>query len=656
MSDIVLQSTRGGQNDYDSPLAIADDQVVSAVNVEWTSSMLGERRLGVLGIDIAGSDLEGHERVTFLQCHTPSENEEEVELWAWGVSDDLTNHLCRKDTAWHTVTLPDAPDLSASIDQYLMQAQSLHTKNFLAYKSAESRLHVVDAGSNTARRAGLAAAAAPTGADTASVGTYAGTRYARVRYVVVDGSGRVLRRSNPSDVLTITPAGTKTGITFTKPAAISEGETHWELELSVDNANFYRFARTLVGTATVTDTTAYSPGYQALGADYPLSEAEDAYSLLPNAEFLVVDRDRLVCLGDRDNPEFSCRVLWTPVAKDDGVGNDERWDETTDPILDLDTNDGGAITGGKASNGVIVVFKLQRIYALSSSGLVERAYDVSNVSKTRGAIKGSVVEADDEAGDTVLYFIDPKVGPCRLGIRGVKRCGRDIRKLWKRVNLNAEVICRAEYYPDKEQVHWWIAIDGANLPNAHIVLHTAHTVTVGEVRKGWAVWEGASSTNVLATCLYPENIDDDTDRSLRYKPLIAQEGDVLISMTDTGDDDNGEEYTATQISKPLMRRNGIHKFSVEQGLVIGKAVTGAAIDVTLRGDFGKDEITREVSDISFTPDVDETSVIAVLDNLRLAQLRAVQIVIADTATPGARWELESVVLADASDERATYKK
>ncbi len=653
MPDFAIPSTRGGQNDFDSSLAIQNDQVVSARNVEWTSSMLGERRLGCTGIDLVGSDLEDHDRVTFLQRHTPGESEVDAELWGWGVSDDDSHDLCRKDDSWHTLTFDDAPDMDGD-NQYSMQGQSLHGKNFLAYHSDEDRLHVVDSDfPDQVRRAGLREPDPPTSAETGTGGSYSGERQARVRFVTVNGDGVVVRRSEPSEVLIVTPTATKTGTVFTKPANIDEGETHWELELATDNANFYRFARTVIATPTVTDTTAYTPGYQALGADYPLSEAIGSYSLLPSFKFLVVDRDRLVGLGSRFDFTQSCQVIWTPVGTTVvGVGHDERWDANNEPRLDLDTNDGGGLTGGATTSGVIFGFKLQRIYQLSSSGQVKKAYGVRQVSGTRGAIEGSVVEADDAAGESALYFIDPKVGPMQLSVgNGLRRCGRDITRTWKRLNVNATVPARCVYYPDKGQIRWWIAVDGSETTNLMIVLHTAHTVADGdELRKGWAVWDGAQSEAVYAACLFATNIDDDTDRSLALKPFIAQGGDVLISMCDTGDEDNEEEYAASQLSKPLLRRNGLNQFGIMRGAVIGKAVTDASVEITLIGNFGQTGYTREAT-AEFTPEDSETSVVVHMDSLGLAELRAVQILIEDPETPGARWELEHLAFEDENGQR-----
>jgi hypothetical protein len=102
--------------------------------------------------------------------------------------------------------------------------------------------------------------------------SFKSVRYYRQRSVYVSGT-TVLRRSEPSTVLTFTPVGTKNGATITKGAdASGELSTHWEIEASLDNANFYRLARTINATTTYVDNTAGPKTYPtARGAGSPAS-------------------------------------------------------------------------------------------------------------------------------------------------------------------------------------------------------------------------------------------------------------------------------------------------------------------------------------------------------------------------------------------------
>src|SRR3990167_2869256 len=271
--NLSVLSLRGGMNNSDPAIGLPDDQAVLMENVEIVESMLGERRRGTTTVSIP-TDISTQDRVTFLYRHLPSDDETLAELWAYAVTGSTSSALNRKTTSWSTVTIDDAASL-AGFSQFRWQGASLHGKLFLAYDSTVDRLHVWDG--TSLRRAGLAEPAAPTGADTGS-GSFSGTRYYRVRYTE-QVSGVTVRRSEPSDSLTFSPSGSGTGVVVTKPAAISEGETHWELEASFDDTNFYVIATTLVETTTVTDSTAYTTGY----ADtFTLSEDVGDYALIPS--------------------------------------------------------------------------------------------------------------------------------------------------------------------------------------------------------------------------------------------------------------------------------------------------------------------------------------------------------------------------------------
>ena len=73
------------------------------------------------------------------------------------------------------------------------------------------------------------------------------------------------------------------------------------------------------------------------------------------------------------------------------------------------------------------------------------AYDTNTQTRARGALPGSVVEAVDQTGQSALYFLDPAVGPCRLGVQGIEWCGYDVQKLWKRVEVDAAIPCHAAH-------------------------------------------------------------------------------------------------------------------------------------------------------------------------------------------------------------------
>lgn len=631
MADLSVTSLRGGMNNTDPAIGLPEDQCTLARNVEFVESMLGERRLGTDAITLP-SFLSDRDRVPFLCRHLPTADETAAELWALGVTGTTTAKLGHKTTAWTEITISDTPTLTG-FSQYRWQAITLHGKLYFAYDSNVDRLHVWDG--TTMRRAGVAEPAAPTAANSGAAGSLAGTRYGRVRYVEMSGT-TVLRRSEPSDALTFTPGGANASITWTKPAALSEGETHWELELSTDNANFYMFSRQVVGTTTYVDSTPFATGYTA----GTLSEDVGDYTTIWSARYLAVDEDRLIFGGSWEDDTLSSRVGWTPVFGASGVGNDERMESDTDPTLDLDTHLHGGITGISATNlGANWVFKQNAIYKMTRSGKRAKAYDIDKFTDALGAIHGSVISGLDETGQPCIYFIDDDQGPCRVGIGGIKRCGEDLRKTWNTMNLNATaVVCAALYYPKKKQVIWTLATGASNTPDTAIVLHTDKSRSFADgVRKGWAIWTG-DRAKALSMCLFASNIDDNTARTMNLVPFLGLSGLGLIHRADTAHDDNGVAYAATITSRPIVMKTIVNQFEVRAAALMGTAVSGAAVDVTCVRDFGK-ETTMTVEDVSFTAAGSETEITNPLDNFIGAEMAVGQFQFSDVTSPAAQWQL-----------------
>lgn len=644
MADLAVTSLRGGMNNTDPAIALPDDQCVLARNVEYVASMLGERRKGTEAIDLPAF-LSARDRVSFVVRHLPTADEGEAELWALGVTGTSTAKLGRKTTSWSEITIADTPTLTG-FAPYRWQAVSLHGKLHVAYQSNVDRLHVWDG--TSLRRSGLAEPDPPTAADSGG-GSLAGTRYGRIRVVEVVGSA-VVRRSEPSTALTFAPSGSHAAITWTRPTLPGEGETHWEIELSTDNANFYRMARIVIATTTHSDSVAYGTGYAATGT---LSEDTGDYTLPWSARYLTVDEDRLIWAGSWDDDAVAARVGWSPVFNADGVGNDERMEADTDPSLDLDTYAHGPITGLSAPVlGAIWVFKQRAIYKLTRSGKRTAAYDADKFTDVLGAIHGSVVTGLDESGQPCVYFIDQEQGPCRIGVGGIKRAGEDLRATWSTLNVNATAVASsALYYPTKKQVLWCLATGSSHTPDTGIVLHTDKSRTFADgVRKGWVIWTGNRVT-ALSMCLFASNIDDNTTRSFSLVPFIGIEGLGLIHRCDTGTSDNGVAYAAQIDTKPYAFPNVLHQWEVTAAAVTGKAVTDAAIDVSCLKDFGS-ETTATVENVIFSPQASESDQVQFLDAFRGAEMRVGQFRIADVESPSAQWQINRLDVHAQSGQQA----
>lgn len=641
MADFVLRSLRGGLNNSDPAIAIGDDQCRVATNVEFHRSMLGERRQGTDGIDLETGQSD-RDRVSLLYRHLPSSDPADAQLLAVAFTNgDVSPKVRLKNTIWNEVVLADIPNLTG-LAPYQWAAASFNGKLFIARDTNVDRLHVLPAGTFTERRAGLdEVGSAPAVADTGA-GSFDGDRYYRVRAAELSGS-TVLRRGEPSNETLFNPAGTGSAARITKPTMPGEGETHWELEASLDNANYYRIATIAVGTTTYDDDQAYADGY----SEFPLSADIGDYETIPSGKYLAVDGDRLLIAGSWHEASEESRVRWTPVGNADGVGNDERLEADTDPYLDLDNYRGGPITG--MSNPVIGnvwVFKRAHIYKLIRSTKRSAAYNAILYTDQRGAIHGSVVEGVDQHGRPCIYFLDPQVGPCRIGANGIEQCGADIRTTWETVNLDAaQVACSGVYYAATRQVIWCVATEDSDIPNLALVLQTNETRNTDDgVRRGWSVWTGTRAS-ALTMCLYSDNIDANVDRNQSLVPFIGLEGLGLIHRCDTGDDDNGTAYAARIVSKPFTLKSLLTQFEVTAGAVLAKAVTGATVDVKVIRDFGL-ETTKTVSGVTFDATGSETDVIKLLDNLTGAEMRVGQFEFVDPATPGTRFELNQLTLLE----------
>lgn len=640
-AELFIQNLRGGLNDYDNPNAIEDDQCTVVENIDFSRSTLGGRRLGADAIDMTGSTLSGG--IVALHRHLPSGDQTAAELWAVSTSDFASTFVVnRKTTVWAAVSPNDA-----ITDWKKIRFFSFHGKLFIAYDSAQDRMHVWDG--TSWRRTGVATPAAPSVANTGA-GTYpAIIRYYRVRYTEQVG-GVTVRKSEPSPSQSFTPSGTGTHARVTKPAAVSEGETHWELEASADNVNFYRIATTVVGTTTYDDNAAPST-YATTGT---LSEDSGDYTNISSFEFLAADEDRLLVAGHHETEALKARVSWTPVFGDPGVGNDERIPIDTNNFVDLDGRDGGSITDMAPGplNGYIYVFKRQAIYKLIRTNTRTRAYDAICVTKSLGALKGSVHMGQDENGAPCIYFLEPRLGPYRITTRGIQACGYDVRGTWRRVVTSVAEgggnLCGV-FYPDKQQMQWWVPLDAATKTSHTIVANIREfRFTDTGARRGWAHYTGNYATNVHCACLFADNIDAGAARSLVLVPFLGRTSGAEIYRTETTNQDNGTNFQARLTSKPFIFGNLLQKFAIRAATLMAKVSTGVTVQVTMNRNHG-----LESQNFSFvlTADGAESRVIKENSEVKISSVKALQVTLGDAAAQNADWELDALGLSVTDNEK-----
>ncbi len=628
--DFTINSLRGGQNDSDPPHVIDDDQTVLALNVEYVNSTLGERRRGCESVDITDSGLDDEAEIVFLGTHLPAGAEvEDTELWALGATEDTSFTLARRNKfgSWSQIT----PSLDFDTDYptiLRVKSQSLHGKMFLAYKKADGTDRMVVWDGSTLRMAGLKAPeSAPTAVQSGS-GSMIDDRTYRVRFIEKVGD-EIIRRSEPSDELVFVISGTPAVITVTRPAQVNEGETHWELEASSGDGNFYVIATVAIGTTTADDTEENAEDY---GLDFPLSEDVGEYSLMESAKYVIAEQDRLILGGAWEDETHGSRISWTPVGNATGFGNDERIPSNTTNFIDLDWQDGGGLTGLSAPlNGSFYAFKHARIYKVQRTGNIRQAYEAHLVSSTRGAIVGSIVNGVDEYGRGCVYFLDPSMGPSRISVSGGLQYMTGILGTWRRANTAAEnIVAHGVYYPDKQQIHWWIALDDEDTPTYKVVSQTTEVQSQNEgTKRGWTVADGKIATAWCSTVV-PERItlEDTGGTFLSYRPYIGLPCPDCIQRCDVTDLDNDTPYRAHILSKPYILAGLLNKWGAMTGALLAKATDDASVNIKVKfiRDFGKEE---NAVNTDLLPEGSESIVNKIFDNLRMSQAYAIQLDITD---------------------------
>jgi hypothetical protein len=118
-------------------------------------------------------------------------------------------------------------------------------------------------------------------------------------------------------------------------------------------------------------------------------------------------------------------------------------------------------------------------------------------------------------------------------------------------------------------------------------------------------------------------------------------------MGDTGTTDNGTEYRAYARTKPYFPAGLLGSFPVRTGTLLADA-SEAQVSVSLVRDYGKE--TRDMT-VSLAPSPEgESAVIVPLENVEMAELRAVQIEYGDPAPADADWVIQAIALQPESGQ------
>lgn len=631
----VFTGLTGRDGSTSADIAIPDNRAREMENVDLYRSPFGRKRLGCVSVLGETSDDEAVGIISSLIRHVPGADETAAELWKVS-STPLTERLAG-GTAWTEPTFKDAiatrPQdvIGVSFNGYLI----------LLYDSAEDRSHAWDG--STVRRLGVATPAAPSVANTGS-GTYAATlRYYRVAYVELSGS-TVIRRSLSSSATSFTPSGSGTHARITKPAAITEGETHWEIYVSVDGNLYFLLTTVAVGTTTYDDN---SDPFSAIdGTAIPL---DGAHTAPLSHKYGLVDGNRLLFAGRWESATHSSRVWFTPRLGS-GDGDMERIPDTTEQEnwVTLDERDGDFITGlGGPFEGMPIVFKYRHIWGLRPTGSLIAPYQPLIISKVVGSIRQqAVVMAEDENGRPAIYFLSHK-GPYRFGISGLQPLYEDVQDIWNGeggydgVNLDATTVTAfGLYHSDIHQIWWWIAEVGSNSPTRIIKFDTR----LGEpdednhVRGGWTTATGGIATARCAT-MFASTLGASMSRDL--KPYIGSTSTATLLRGDTGLTDAGTEY-AGSVTLPEQHLAGLSNYCRLQGAVVLGSAGPHTFNLRLQRDYGCEERTDTVSMAAETGNQTRTQ--KAFEAAFQADAKSVGVRIGDVCPTGHTWSLDAIVL------------
>jgi hypothetical protein len=625
----IIDCSRGLSDWY--PARLDDDQLDEAWDVEFHDGAVCGRRHGCLerafGVDQISHSLFVYTPTTdrandrlMLAFNAPA-GAGAVRMWNLAI--DLPGAVL--------TSAPDTLDFSQGVDW-----ASLHGKLFIATKSNANRLHVYDGTGSTIRRTGMLPPSAPPVVTNSGSGGFTSTRQYRLRYLRIIG-GVTLLRSEPTASTTFTPSGSAAGA---QVAWVSDPSgfnvTHWQVEEIAANGSWYAISPPLdvVVVSTYLDTLALS----AVPTSGVLSEDVGDYTVQYSARWLTVDEDRLLLGGSFDEESKSARVSWTPLGGQIGVGNDERLPSDVDGFLDFDTLDGGGLTGIRAWEGKVIVFKRGQVHQMIRSSSRLRAYLPDTLSRKHGAIPFSVVEGTDDQGLSCLYFLDPDVGPMQLGFRGLRVLCPQMQRTWRAsINLTAPAatICNVTYHAEKRQVWWHIATGPNTQPNVRwmysvesdgLVFHTLPKATKA------ATYFAGKPTLAYDTL------------TGGWTTLIGQ-GDIPGMVVDYLDTFRYRAYITTKAYQlgQLLRR-----FQIDSALLEAGVRPGAVVSIVCRRDYGTER--RAVPVVLDNPPGPVVDLLVVpVDNSYMTEAITMQLEIGDSVPLAAlavgAWQVHGLTLA-----------
>jgi hypothetical protein len=612
-----MDDLTGGRNGRDAPWQLAANECAEALNIDWYQTRFARKVGGAGAVSTtfsSGGPFTGV--ISSLIRHVPSVDATSAELWAMdGAATPVIGRLAGAAT-WTAPSIQDAPTGNG----WDFHGASINGKLALAYKSATARLHGWDG--STVRRFGLPQAGVHTVVDSGGGAYPAILRYYRLRWTT-QVAGITTRRSEPNASVAFTPSGANGSAQISRPTGASEGETHWEVEASSDNAIFYRIATVVIATTTYNDS-ADPATYSAS----PLSALTGVYTLQKPYKFVATDQNRLLGLGSWTATDKQNRLEISAVIGSLNVSDEERVDTTTNYYLDFDEASAGQAIGlaGPVFGSFFVFFESQ-IWQLTPTGVVTAPYRAEAISKTIGAIaQKSIILGEDADGNPALYWMSAR-GPYRWSLKGLEYLGHNVEDLILGVVTGitpaisitklavagtASILCHGVYYADLHQVWFWYATTVDTFPTVIIKYH----IDGG----GWSR-DNRNATNARCSCMFATTVGATMSRDL--KPYIGYAiTNTTIWKLETGTDDAGSAFQGELTLRAIEPGGPGYVGEVGDPELCGSAalLAGSAVTITLSMDFNANILTT----VSLNSTSTEWRVLVQADGIARSNIRFAQ--------------------------------
>lgn len=638
-SGAISWTRNRGRNGWDIPSSLPPEMTAESFNVDLVQNALGRRR--------NGSVVQSFTPVftaAMLARFQAGQSDAAAELHAIGRKTSTVEAYFVRVTAGGAAVVQSATDAIESAFAQKATWAVLNGKLYWAFRSGVNRLHVYDPAHPSlqdVRRAGLGAPQVSPSVGNGIAGppnVAATVRYYRTRSQVRLADGTLQRESEAGPIATFTPSGTAQDVIVQRGPETGEGETHWVVEGSADNATWFQLSDP-IPWATLTYADALAPTSYGTRPAAPLAGTRATF---PSVKFLCADADRLLGFGVWESapdaagpvPPRPGRVYLTPVLDSTDQDDDERLSYGVDApgYIDVGRNRGyedRALAG--PIDGQFFAFQSLGVHMLVPTGEVLQPFRRITLSWRLGAVSHwSTFIGEDEAGTPCLYFLDPKRGAYRYGARGLEYIGYDVQDLWETVNLDAtEQVAHGYFDFNLKAAVWFVATGTANAPNRCLVFFTkeAASTPAEGARYGWSQWGASKWFDANWSSLFFSRTIGSSASGAETGFIACAGGVYRLNMPGATDDD-GDPFQAYvrspvfQTAKYLERTAGVAYLQAS-----AHRTPPIVLQQTLTPDFGRRP--SQVKLVSLAPEARETRVIRKVPDLAVARATSLQVELGD---------------------------